>query len=292
MRLADIAAAAPPVPWEGEEKIPWSEPAFSERMLAEHLSQDHDLASRRRETIDRQVEWIHAHVLRERPSRILDLGCGPGFYTQRLSRLGHECVGIDYSPASIAHAREVAQNESPPIVYIEEDMCRAEFGDGYDLVMLIWGEFNAFSPKNGRLVLEKCAHSMSDGGRLLLEVQTFDGVKAIGREPATWTSAESGLFSERPFMCLKQSCWSEPHHAATTRFWVVDVETARVRMMNSSAKAYTDDEYDELLRASGFRAIRRHPSMSNETGDELSGIVVLLAEWGDDRQPTRRVVSG
>ncbi|EBN1049881.1 hypothetical protein LME23_002765 [Salmonella enterica] len=30
-----------------EGKIPWDEPAFSQRMLENHLSQDHDWASRR-----------------------------------------------------------------------------------------------------------------------------------------------------------------------------------------------------------------------------------------------------
>ena len=32
-----------------ERKIPWDEPAFSQRMLENHLSQEHDWASRRRE---------------------------------------------------------------------------------------------------------------------------------------------------------------------------------------------------------------------------------------------------
>ena len=45
--------------WSGAYKIPWNDPDFSERMLAEHLSQDHDLASRRCVWIDRQVAWIH-----------------------------------------------------------------------------------------------------------------------------------------------------------------------------------------------------------------------------------------
>jgi predicted TPR repeat methyltransferase len=46
-------------------------------------------------------------VLQSEPQRILDLGCGPGLYTQRLASLGHTCVGIDISPASIAYARRV-----------------------------------------------------------------------------------------------------------------------------------------------------------------------------------------
>ena len=35
----------PPEPWEEGEKTPWHEPEFSQRMLREHLSQEHDAAS-------------------------------------------------------------------------------------------------------------------------------------------------------------------------------------------------------------------------------------------------------
>ena len=96
-------------PWGGDYKIPWDEPGFSRRMLNEHLSQDHDLASRRQETIDRHITCIHEDVLAGRPSRILDLGCGPGFYARRLAALGHTVHGIDFSPASIEYARKVQQ---------------------------------------------------------------------------------------------------------------------------------------------------------------------------------------
>lgn len=41
-----------------EGKIPWDEPAFSQRMLENHLSQDHDWASRRLTVIEQQVTWI------------------------------------------------------------------------------------------------------------------------------------------------------------------------------------------------------------------------------------------
>ena len=30
--------------WHGAYKIPWEDPDFSKRMLAEHLAQDHDMA--------------------------------------------------------------------------------------------------------------------------------------------------------------------------------------------------------------------------------------------------------
>ncbi|HHI03179.1 MAG TPA: hypothetical protein ENL22_06630, partial [candidate division Zixibacteria bacterium] len=40
--------------WDGKYKIPWDDPGFSRRMLQEHLSQDHDLASRKKEMIKKQ----------------------------------------------------------------------------------------------------------------------------------------------------------------------------------------------------------------------------------------------
>ena len=57
MNLRDIADRNPqPEPWVEGEKIPWNDPAFSERMLAEHLCQAHDAASRRKEKIEKHVE--------------------------------------------------------------------------------------------------------------------------------------------------------------------------------------------------------------------------------------------
>ena len=48
MNLLHVIQRSPaPVPWAEGENIPWHDPAFSERMLTEHLSQAHDAASRR-----------------------------------------------------------------------------------------------------------------------------------------------------------------------------------------------------------------------------------------------------
>jgi hypothetical protein len=53
--ILDIVERSPgPAPWSEGDNIPWNDPEFSERMLTEHLSQEHDLASRRSETIDQR----------------------------------------------------------------------------------------------------------------------------------------------------------------------------------------------------------------------------------------------
>ena len=64
MELIDLVnRSSPPLPWTEGDNIPWNEPGFSQRMLKEHFSQEHDDASRRFGTIDRQVDWIHTTLL-------------------------------------------------------------------------------------------------------------------------------------------------------------------------------------------------------------------------------------
>ena len=77
MELLDLVhRTAAPAPWSEGDNIPWNDPAFSQRMLQEHLSQAHDAASRRTEKIEKHVAWIHHTLLAGRPARILDLGRG------------------------------------------------------------------------------------------------------------------------------------------------------------------------------------------------------------------------
>jgi hypothetical protein len=90
VKLADLAKRrAPPAPWAEGDNIPRSDPDFSRRMLAEHLTQEHDAASRRSETIDTQVAWLVSLMPEESPRDILDLACGPGLYANRLGSLGN-----------------------------------------------------------------------------------------------------------------------------------------------------------------------------------------------------------
>lgn len=272
-----VRRAAIPQPWAEGEKIPWHDPGFSQRMLKEHLSQEHDAASRRAHIIDRQVGWIHDHVLGGQASRILDLGCGPGLYTSRLARLGHECVGIDYGPASIAYARQAAEREGLRCRYVEADVREAAYGNGYDLAMFLFGELNVFRPADARVILGKAHDALRDGGLLLLEPHTYEAVQRLGQASAFWYSAEAGLFSARPHLCLQESFWDPDHEVAIERYYVVDAETGSVARHASSTQAYQGDAYRALLAASGFGAVELYPSLTGEVDQEQRSLLAILA---------------
>jgi len=278
MKLSDIfTRQSPPVPWSEGDNIPWNEPEFSKRMLKEHLDQSHDAASRRFEIIDRHVDWIHENILLGRPSNILDLGCGPGFYLQRLAKRGHRCSGIDYSPASVAYARERAETERMEIDYLCEDIRQADYGADFNLVMLIFGELNVFRAADARLILKKAHQALRQGGSLLVEVHTFAALEHWGKETPSWFSAETGLFSDRPHICLRENFWDLERCRATARYFIADVATGDVRRHAASYQAYTDTEYSELLKECGFSRIRCYDSLSGATEAHHNDFVAIVA---------------
>jgi len=262
MNLLDIVnRPGRPAPWSEGDNIPWNEPGFSERMLKEHLSQDHDAASRRTEIIDAHVRWIHQDLLGGKPSRILDLGCGPGFYMHRLAKLGHSCVGVDYGPASLDYARETADHEGLDCTFHLGDLREADYGSGYDLVMQIYGELNVFRPADAGLILHKAYAALKDKGLLLMEVEDYASVRNGGHAGSSWYSSPSGLFSPEPHFVLEECFWDESAQVRIVRMYMVDAKTGTVTLYSLSGQAYTDEDYTRLFEQHGFDQVQFLPGM-------------------------------
>jgi SAM-dependent methyltransferase len=274
----DIIHSNPaPAPWSEADNIPWNEPGFSARMLKEHLSQEHDAASRRFEKIEQHVAWIHQKAFKNQPGKLLDLGCGPGLYASRLTQLGHQVTGIDYSPASIAYAQEQAAQQGHTINYIHADIREAEYGRGYDHAMLIFGETNVFKPADIRKILRKIHAALKPGGLLILEPHTYEAVKKIGQTAKTWYASEGGLFSPHPHLVLTERFWDAEQNAATIRHFMVEAATGNVIRYAQSMQAYKDDEYRSLLAETGFKDIQFYPSLTGIPDPGQESLIVITA---------------
>lgn len=279
MQLIDLLnRSQPPKPWDEGDNIPWHEPGFSERMLSEHLSQDHDAASRREKRIDQHVHWIHNSLLSANAASILDLGCGPGLYCSRLARLGHTCTGIDYSPASIRYARQTAENEQLACQYQLQDLREADYGSGHDLVMLIFGEFNIFRPAHARAILGKAFASLKPGGLLLLEPHTYPYVEALGGQLPVWYASPGGLFSPRPHINLSECFWDAAKGAATVRHFILDLETSQLKRYAQSFQAYRMKDYEGLLRDVGYQYVQFFAGLTGGPVDTESDFLALTAQ--------------
>jgi len=276
--LLDIVNRKPkPAPWSEGDNIPWNDPDFSERMLAEHLNQEHDLASRRSVTIDEHVDRIFSTCLEGRPGRVLDLGCGPGLYAHRLSARGCDCVGMDFSPASVRYARDLAANEDLKCRFIHADVRDGAFGSGFDLVMMIFGQINVFPRNRAMEILRKAHAALEPGGRLLLEFQAAEQIQKGGEAGPSWYSAASGLFSDTPHLVLQENFWDQRAAASTIRFMVIDASTGAVNSYALSNESYTEEELADALGAVGFGEVQTLPSLSGKTASGEADLPVVLA---------------
>lgn len=233
-------------------KIPWNDLDFSRKMLENHLAQEHDWASRRNTIIARQTTWIAKQL--PSASKVLDLGCGPGFYTHKLAKLGHHCTGVDFSPASIEYARKQAESTNLALEYTLCDIRAYTTEQKFDCIIMTFGEFNVFTRQDANALLKNCAAMLHDGGLFVLEAHTFEAVRAVGFAPATWQRHTSGLFSEKPHLCLQENSWNADDSSALSRYFIVDAATAKVQQYASFMQAYTLEEYQAMLQAANLTA--------------------------------------
>jgi len=96
--------------------------------------------------------------------------------------------------------------------------------------------------------------------------------------PSTWYSSQSGLFSEKPYLCLQENLWDDDSHVTIERYYIVDAATGEVTRHSSSMQAYTDEEYRTLLAECGFEVVQFGLPPEWNTGGAEMGLLIVLAQ--------------
>lgn len=200
-RLQDLGQN--PAPFSPGVPRFWDDPHISKHMLAAHLDPETDLASRKPETIDASVAWIMDVLKLQAGDRVLDLGCGPGLYSNRLAQLGLRVTGIDYSKRSIEYARWAAKELDLDIAYRCQDYHFLEEAAAYDAVLLIYGEYGVFNPEQRRNLLTRVRAALKPGGYFVFDVTTPHLTSHQG-DHTEWEALETGFWREGPYLALTQ----------------------------------------------------------------------------------------
>lgn len=84
----------------------------------------------------RWMEEISALIPKGRKLKILDVGCGTGFFTILLSKEGHDAIGTDLTPEMVENARQLAKEEGESCHFQVMDAENLDFPDeSFDLVI-------------------------------------------------------------------------------------------------------------------------------------------------------------
>ena len=143
-------------------------------------------------------KWIRK-ILENAPDkeklRILDIGCGPGFFTINLSKLGHDVTGIDISREMVIVAKENAEEQGLKCDFKVMNANSLEFPDNtFDLIInrvVTWTlpdlyecyrEWRRVLAPNGRLIVFDANHyanvfseERAEKMRLMMRQHILDG---------------------------------------------------------------------------------------------------------------------
>lgn len=250
-----------PSPWHGDGNLPWNEPGFSERMLREHLDQSHGAASRVSSERDLQVAWLWQKLDLHPGSRLLDFTCGPGLYATEFAKLGCLVTGVDFSPASVAYARETASKMgiADRCEIIEEDVRHLEVAPAsFDAATFIYGQLAVFPKEVAKQLLKKLSRALKPGGKLCVELLNQDRVDK--KESSWWFTDNTGLWGDAPFLHLGERFWNEAEAISIERFHILQLETGVLQEVTLCDQTYPVAGVAEMMREAGFSEVSIYPA--------------------------------
>ncbi len=222
-------------------------------MLAAHLSQEHDAASRKAEAIDAQIEHLcFAGVLKE-GDRVLDLGCGPGLYASQLCRKGLKVTGVDISRRSVEYAVKHAVENSLDIDYRLADFFDIDFSGEFDAVMQIYGELNTFSDEKRENFLALVHQALKPEGLFIFDITTRNLQHREGTGNR-WYLFEGGFWRPGKHLFLEDG-YDYPEDNVWLDQYIIMDETG-VKVYRNWFHDYSLDTIREVLERAGFSILQ------------------------------------
>jgi SAM-dependent methyltransferase len=151
--------------------------------------------------VETQVTWLLDHLALPPHAAILDIGCGPGLYSQRLAQSGYQVTGIDVAQPFLDYAQAQAKKQGLACVYRPLSMFELTFEAEFELVLLINSVLKQLTLAELPALLTRFKAALKPGGHLIAEFSVAPAYDE-GVEP---TIDESAAF----YPC---SIWSRQFH--------------------------------------------------------------------------------
>ena len=229
--------------------VMWTDPHISKQLLNIHLNEHMDLASRKHTTIARTIQWI-LDQLQDAPQSILDLGCGPGLYTEKLATLGHQVTGVDFSHNSIEYAKGQAQTKNLNIDYRCMNYLDLDFENQFDLAMMIFTDFGVLNPKERDIVLKNVYRALKPGGLFIFDVLS-DADLERKVTPNHWEISKGGFWRKGPFLALSDAFFYPEEKIILYQHAIIDPKD-QIQIYRFWTQFFSNQDLDTLLNDYGF----------------------------------------
>jgi len=205
----------------------WTDPHISEQMLRFHLADSVEAASRPAAVIDQSVAWISRTFTLGEGRRVVDLGCGPGRYANRLARTGAAVTGVDFSSRSIAHARATAEREGLSVSYVNADYLAWSPEGRFDLALMIYHDYGALAPELRRRLLARVHELLEPGGAFVLDAASLAALADLEEISAYAPQLMDGFWSAAPYFGFLNTFTYPEERVSLDRYEIIEADRTR-----------------------------------------------------------------
>lgn len=228
----------------------WTDPHIAKQMLSAHLDLANDAATRNAEAIEDTINWIDS--VSEGKRKLIDLGCGPGIYTNAFHDRGYRVTGIDISANSIQHAVRQAKQSNKPICYQVKNYIEEPLEGDYNLAVCIYCDFGALIPREQEAFLANVRSVLDEDGILIFDV-FGTGLNLRKQETRTWTyHPEPGFWSPFPHLELSEVLHFKKAMAWGHRTLIIEEGNLDHKEFVTWDSYFTEEEISQLLKENGF----------------------------------------
>ena len=250
----------------------WTDDHTSKQMLAFHLNEDLDVASRKTSFIDKSVAWLVSRFGLDQGRHVIDFGCGPGLYTSRLARLGAVVTGVDFSARSIDFARAYASRHDLRINYQRANYLAFDTPGQFDLILMIMCDYCALSPKQRAIMLEKFASLLSPHGHIVLDVYSHTAFRQREESSTYAKNLMQGFWSPHPYYGFLNVVKYESEKVVLDKYTIV--EEQRTREVYNWLQYFSVETIEREFNEAGLDV---EDVLSNVAGDPFDAEAVEFA---------------
>jgi SAM-dependent methyltransferase len=208
-------------------------------------------------------------MLRARNKRtVLDVACGTGFHSVRLTEAGFDVTSLDGSAAMLAKAFENAKRRNIILKSVQSDWrwLNRDIQGKYDAVICLGNSFtHLFEETDRRRVLAEFYAALKHDGMLILDQRNYDAI------------LDQGFKSKHKYYYCGDQVSAEPEH--------VDDGLARFKYTFPDSSEYTLNMFPlrknytrKLLSEAGFQRIHTYGDFQETFQDSEPDFFVHVAE--------------
>jgi len=231
-------------------------------MLEYHLNESVDLSSRNKDFIASSVKWIVSHFEIDENKSIADFGCGPGLYTTSLAENNANVTGIDFSKRSINYAINVADQKGLNINYFQQNYLEFETKERFDLIIMIFCDFCALSPKQRNTMLLKFYSLLKPNGSVLLDVHSLN-IFNKKEETATYELNQlNGFWSSNDYYAFMNTFKYEQEKVTLDKYTII--EESQKRVVYNWLQYFSKDTLKKEFVDAGFKIDKMYSDVAGK----------------------------